>query len=99
MSCFSRDKQLPIELLYSNRENKTIQIGIFPTALHISLTAYDISERNSLLVLEVVDGAEGGAPSASRPDGVPPTFRPRASGFSYLLEPHAHVVTRHHAKR
>jgi hypothetical protein len=64
---------------------------------HICL--YHLLGRIWLIVVTVVSDIESGAPSATMPEGILLTFRPRASGVIYHLEPHAHVVIRHHAKR
>ena len=95
LSCVSRYKQRPTELYYRYREGKTIQIGTFPTVfpinIRIRLSAYALTSRNSLLILEVVDDAEAGAPSALRRDGVPPTFSLHASGTFLSAEAHKHI--------
>ncbi len=88
LSCSSRQKQRPIELVYRARESKTIQIGIFhtvfPIIICISLSAYALPRHKPLLVLEVVDDVEDGAPSAIVSGGVPPNSRHHASGTYWI---------------
>lgn len=95
LSCSSRHRQRPFELLYRDRESKTKDIGIFSTAfpiiLRISLSARVLSVRNSLLVLEVVDDEEGGSPSATMSGNVPLTSRHRASGTFLSAGVHRYI--------
>ena len=77
------------------RESMTISgrhlFSGFTVRVEVHLDLHHLLGRIWLLTVTVVSGIESGAPSASRPDGVPPTFRPRALGTFMAEGPHVHI--------
>ena len=77
------------------RESMTISgrhlFSGFNARVEVHLDLHHLLGRSWLLTVTVVSDIESGTPSASRPDGVPPTFRRRASGTFMAEGPHVHI--------